>query len=135
MGRMDGPRGQRDGRRSAQKARARSRRRLAGGLVATILLVGILFVGVFPTRTYLAQRAATHSSEAQLAQVRKDRAAVEAERDKLKSDAELERRAREDFGYVKKGEESYNILPKPTEPLGLPDGWPFTDVERAVAAG
>ena len=49
--------------------------------------------------------------------------------------SERGRLARENFGYVKPGEEAYNILPARTEPMGLPEGWPFTGVEQAIAAG
>lgn len=133
---MDGPRGQREGaRRASRKARSRTRRRLGGGLVATVLLVGVLFVAVFPTRSYLAQRAATRTSEQQLRTIRTQRAAVERQRSQLRTDEVIEQLARKWFGYVKPGEEAYNVLPAPTKPLGLPDTWPFTDVDAAVAAG
>ncbi|CAN5294234.1 hypothetical protein BH20ACT3_BH20ACT3_14480 [soil metagenome] len=31
-------------------------------------------------------------------------------------------------------EDTYNIPPAPAEPIGLPDTWPFTGVERALGA-
>ncbi|MCU1355276.1 MAG: hypothetical protein JWM89_694 [Acidimicrobiales bacterium] len=98
-------------------------------------MVGILFVGVFPTRTYLAQRAATKSSEAELRALRQERAEIERQRAKQRTTAEIESQARGMFGFVKAGEEAYNILPGPTDALGLPDGWPFVGVEQAIYAG
>jgi len=100
-----------------------------------VVSVGVLFVGVFPTQDYLEQRAATRRSQAELDAIREERRRIEAQRAELRTDEEIERRAREEFGYVKPGEEAYNILPGRTEPLGLPDLWPFTGVERAIAAG
>jgi cell division protein FtsB len=132
---VDGPRGRREGSGADQRAKARSRRHLGGGMVATVLLVGVLFVGVFPTRTYLSQRAATQRSAAELRDIRDQRAAIERQRAKLRTDEEIERQARENLGYVKPGEEAYNILPTRTKSLGLPDGWPFVGLEQAIAAG
>ena len=39
---------------------------------------------------------------------------------------ELERLAREEYGYAKVGEEVYHVLPPPRDPLKVPDAWPFT---------
>jgi cell division protein FtsB len=107
---------------------------MVGGLAATVLLVGVLFVAVFPTRTYLTQRAATRRAEAQLHQVQADRARVKRETQRLDTPEEIANKARNDLGYVRPGEESFNILPTTTDPIGLPEVWPFTGVERALGA-
>lgn len=116
-------------------AKVRARRRAIAGLVATVLFVGVLLFGVFPTKQWLQQRRETASVEAELAEVRAERAEVEQEQELLSTPDEIERRAREDFGMVRPGEEVYNILPAPTDPIGLPEGWPFTGVERVFGAG
>ena len=134
LGEVDGPRGQRDGRNRAARARVQGRRRLMVGLAATVILVGVLFVAVFPARTYFDQQAATKAAEAELREVREERAAVRRESERLETPEEIEKRAREEFGYKKPGEETYNILPAPAEPIGLPESWPFTGVERALGA-
>ncbi len=106
-----------------------------GSGIGLALFIALLFGAVFPTRTYLAQRASTHRAEAELRQVQTEaRAAAEAKA-KLESPAEVERRAREELGYVKPGEEAYTVLPSATDPVGLPDGWPFTGVEDALRGG
>ncbi len=136
LGRVDGPRGQRDGAElTARRARNRTRRRLVAGVVTTVLLVGVAFVAVFPTRPFLAQRAATRQTEAELRDLRAQRTAVQRETARSATTGEIERRAREDFGYVKPGEEAYNILPGRTQPIGLPDEWPFNGLERVLGAG
>lgn len=138
LARVDGPRGVRNGEgrsRAEHRRRTRTRRRLVSGGIALALFVGVLFGTVFPTRTYLAQRTAIRRSEAQLRELRAEAAAVKAKQARLRTDAEIERRARADFGYVKPGEEAYNILPVPTDPIGLPPGWPFTGVEQALRGG
>jgi cell division protein FtsB len=108
-----------------------ARRRALAAITVTVLLAGVLVFAVFPTRTWLNQRDDTARVSAELAEVRAERAEVEAARDLLLTDEEIERRAREDHRMVKPGEESYSILPAPEDPIGLPEGWPFTGVERA----
>lgn len=134
LGEVDGPRGQREGRNQAARARAQARRRLMVGLAAFVMVVGVLFVAVFPARTYLDQQSATKAAEAELRQVRRELAAVRRESERLETREEIEKRAREEFGYKKPGEETYNILPAPADPIGLPDSWPFAGVERALGA-
>ena len=112
-----------------------SRRGFIVVITATVLLVGVLFVAVLPTRTWFTQRSATATSEAELAKVRAERRRVTREIERLRTPEEITKRAREDFGYVKPGEESYAVLPPPTDPIGLPDTWPFIGVERALGAG
>lgn len=106
-----------------------------GTLAAGVLLVGVLFVAVFPTSTYLSQRAATAEAEAELAEVRAERERVQHKAERLTAPQEIERRAREELGYKMPGEEIYTILPAPTEPIGLPDSWPFVGAERALGGG
>ncbi|MBA3283106.1 MAG: septum formation initiator family protein [Acidimicrobiia bacterium] len=126
-------RGQRDGATvTANRVRNRGRRRLVGALAATVIMVGVLFVAVFPLQTYRTQRAATVKAESELRDVRKERARVKRETELLLTDGEIERQARGKFGFQRPGEETYNILPAPTDPIGLPETWPFTGLERAL---
>ncbi len=100
-----------------------------------VLFIGVLVVGVFPTRTWLTQRSATAQSESELRQLKAERVTVQREAKGLQSGAEIERRAREDLGYVKPGEQAYAILPGQSDPTGLPNQWPFVGVERVLSAG
>jgi cell division protein FtsB len=111
-----------------------ARRRALVVAAVTVILLGVLVFAVFPTRTWWQQRQETAELEAELADVRAELAQVNEEQERMQTPAEIERRAREDFGYVNPGEEAYNILPAPAEPIGLPEGWPFTGVERAFGA-
>lgn len=78
---------------------------------------------VFPTRTYLEQREATHRAEERLAVLEAETAELEARAARLDSDAEIERLAREDHGLVRPGEEAYVILPPPLPDVDLPELW------------
>jgi hypothetical protein len=106
-------------------------------------VVGVLLVGVFPTRTYLAQRAAISRASEQLDVLQQQNATLEERADLLTSDAEIERLARERYNLVRPGEEAYAVLPpagmtttttmppplaKPDEP----DGNPLRRAWRAV---
>jgi len=107
---------------------ARFSQRLVLPLVLVGLTVGILVIGVFPTRTWLDQRAAVSAAQTELAELtaanaqRQDRAAA------LQTEAEIERIAREEHGFAKVGEEVYHVLPAPKDPVRVPEAWPFTRV-------
>jgi len=104
-----------------------------GGLALTVLLIGVLFVAVFPTSTWWNQHQDTVKAEAQLRDLEAESTRVRKATERLGTDAEIEAQARRN-GYVKPGEEAYYILPQPVAPIGLPDSWPFTGVEQALGA-
>ncbi|MBI2710879.1 MAG: septum formation initiator family protein [Actinobacteria bacterium] len=119
--------------RDPHPARDRRRRllsqgRLVAALLASIGLVAFLLLGFFPTRTWMAQRASTRQSAAQLSELRRTNAALERRVRRLSTPGEVERIARRDYGMVRPGEEAYAILPPPPPPVNLPDVWPFTGV-------
>jgi len=80
-------------------------------VLVLVVLVGVLFVAVFPTRTWLAQRAETASATEQLHVLDAQNKVLEKRVDALQSDDEIERLAREQYNLVKPGEEAYAILP------------------------
>lgn len=132
ISRVDGPRGRRDGAgEEARKRKVRRRARVTAGLAVTVLLVGVLFVAVLPTSTFLDQRSDTSRLEAELAEIEAERATIAAEIERFGTDSEIEAQARRN-GYVRPGEEAYNVLPTPIDPIGLPEVWPFTGVEEAM---
>ncbi len=101
---------------------------MLGALLASILLVGFLLLAVFPTRTFLAQRAATSSARTELDDLDRRNQALERRMDRLQTPEEIERLAREQYGLVRPGEEAYAILPPPPPAVELPDVWPFVGV-------
>jgi len=121
--------------RSAPRRRVWSRGRIIGGVVMSVLLLGFLLFAVFPSGQWWQQRKDTAQVQADLDEVRAAKARVEQEQALLRTEAEIARRAKEEFGYVNPGEDAYNILPAPTDPIGLPAGWPFIGVERVFGTG
>ena len=80
-------------------------------LVGSLATVVLLFIAVFPARTYLSQR---HARQQVLGQITATDAAnrqLEKRIQVLHTDAEVERLARAQYNLVRPGEEAYAILP------------------------
>ncbi|HZQ84499.1 MAG TPA: septum formation initiator family protein [Acidimicrobiales bacterium] len=80
--------------------------------MATVV-VGMLFLAVFPARTYWQQRHSLSAANARLHVLAKQNAALDKQVSKLHTDAEIERLARQQYNLVRPGEEAYAILPGP----------------------
>ena len=94
---------------------------LVGGLAA----VGLLFIAVFPARTYLDQRHQRQQVLAQLKAMDATNKALEQRIATLHTDAEIERLARAQYNLVRPGEEAYAILPTRQPPAApAPPGKP-----------
>ena len=91
-------------------------RRLLWPLIGGALLVVFLVAGVFPTRTYLNQRDAIAAEERKVAVLSTENEKLTSKVDRLHTDAEIERLAREQYNLVRPGEEAYAILPGPADP-------------------
>jgi len=86
----------------------RKRNWLVGGGVA---LVAVLFLAVFPARTYLDQHRQRQQVAAELKATEAKNKALEQRVQSLNTDSEVERLAREQYNLVRPGEEAYAILP------------------------
>jgi Septum formation initiator len=99
--------------------------RMLGLVGGGATLVGVLAVAVFPTSTYVDQRAATAEAEQRLEVLRDQNASYEEQIERLQTPEEIERLAREQYNLVRPGEEAYAVLPAPLPELELPAIWPF----------
>ena len=107
-------------------------RRAVWPILVSVVLVGVLFAGVFPTRTYLAQRASISRAEKQLSVLGEQNAELERRAKELESDSEIERLARERYNLVKPGEEAYAVLPPPAKAgQEAPDATPAPEKKKA----
>jgi cell division protein FtsB len=100
-----------------------------------LLLVGVVLLGaiaVAPARTYLDKRDEVATAQARLDQLNAANAAAQAHVDELGTDAEIERIAREQYGYVKGGEEAYGVTPRAEDPVQIPDVWPFNRLRQQL---
>jgi cell division protein FtsB len=98
----------------------------------TIAVVSVLFLGVFPTRSILAQRADIDAAREELGAIESGNLELQDRIDDLRTDAEVERIAREQYNLVFPGEEAYLLLPPPAPPVPVPDAWPFRALRAAV---
>jgi cell division protein FtsB len=89
--------------------------RLALGALA---FVAILFVFVFPTRSYLAQRRQVSTAQHDVDVLRQQNDQLQAQARQLQTAAEIEQMAREQFHYVKPGEQVYDVVPVAVTPPG-----------------
>jgi cell division protein FtsB len=92
----------------------------------------VLVVGALPTRQWLDNRRSIAAAESQLAEITAANEQATATVESLRSGAELERLAREQYGYAKPGEEVYHVLPAPRDPVRVPDSWPFNALGAAL---
>ena len=97
--------------------------------LATVVFVAALFLFVFPTRTYLAQRESLAGAEERLEVLQRENQRLEQRIAVLRTDAEIEKIAREEYNLVRPGEEAFAVLPAPEPPVDLPAGWPFDQLE------
>ncbi|HEY5164855.1 MAG TPA: septum formation initiator family protein, partial [Acidimicrobiia bacterium] len=88
-------------RRASQ--RVRRRRTLLTATLLGLAVVGLLFVFVYPTRTYLQQRNQISAAQHHLAQLNRETARLDGQSRQLQADAAVERIAREQYGLVKPG--------------------------------
>lgn len=102
--------------------------RLMGMVGGGAAVFGVLAVAVFPTSTYLDQRADTAEVEERLAVLRAQNDAYEERIARLQTVEEIERLAREQYNLVFPGEEAYAVLPAPLPELDLPAVWPFGEL-------
>jgi cell division protein FtsB len=85
-------------------------------LVAGLATVGVLFIAVFPARTYLDQHRQRQEVLAQIKATDARNRSLEKRISTLHTDAEVERLAREQYNLVRPGEEAYAILPSRQPP-------------------
>ena len=105
-------------------------RTLFRGFVLPLLLVVLLFAGlvffIFPTTTWLDQRAEASEVGNALEELVKEQAELRVDIARMRTHEEVERIARRDFSLVFPGEEAYALLPAVPSPVSLPTSWPFT---------
>ena len=103
--------------------------RLLQGFVLPLMLALVLFAGlvyfIFPTTTWLDQRAEAAEVDEQWQALVAEQALLRQDIARMRTDEEIERIARRDFNFVFPGEEAYAVLPAPPAAVELPTSWPF----------
>jgi cell division protein FtsB len=81
--------------------------------VATLVVIGLLFVVVFPVQAWMRQRSDLSASEHRLTVIRKERLRLERAAHRLNDPSEVERLARQLYGMVRPGEQAWATVPGP----------------------
>lgn len=111
------------------------RRRVLWIVLAAVTVIAALFIGVYPTRTYLSQRSDLQKAQHQLTVLNDENAKLDQAAADLNTDARVEQLARERYNLVRPGEEAFAILPAPPEKIAVPPVWPFTGLAQRVDPG
>jgi cell division protein FtsL len=82
--------------------------------IAAVVLVGALFVFVFPISAWIDQRGQISDAEHRLQILREQNRKLEQQRAKLASNEEIERIARDRYGMVRPGEQAWALVPGTT---------------------
>lgn len=82
--------------------------------VALVVVVGLLFVVVFPVRAWMDQRAAVDRSERQLEVLEQEQQRLTQDTRRLRDPREIERIARERYGMTRPGEQAWSVVPPST---------------------
>lgn len=105
-------------------------RAVVTGFLLPLLIAMALFAGlvwfVFPTTTWLDQRAEAAELDEALQVLTAEQARLRDDIARMRTDEEVERIARRDFNLVYPGEEAFAVLPAPPAPVDLPGSWPFS---------
>jgi cell division protein FtsB len=88
------------------------RRALRLGLLA-VAVIAMLLLFVLPGRTFLSQEHTLSATQRQVNDLTAENAKLQAEAKNLRSDAEIEKIAREEYGLVMPGQKAYAIIPGP----------------------
>ncbi len=78
-------------------------------VVLLLVALAVTMGGIFPFRQIIAQNAQVDDTRNHLEQLRSENAELQERAETLATDAGLEQLAREQFGYVKPGEESFVV--------------------------
>ena len=94
-------------------------------LLALLLFAGLVYF-IFPTTTWLDQRAEAAEVSETLRALTEEQRELRVDISRMRTEEEVERIARRDFNLVFPGEEAYALLPAPPAPVALPTSWPFS---------
>ena len=78
--------------------------------VASLALIAIMFLFVFPTRSYLAQERQVRAARHAVQDLKTQNAELARDARLLQTPSEIERMARVEFNMVFPGEHAYNVV-------------------------
>lgn len=110
--------------RSARQ-RKRGRRWTTMMFVVLLISLGLVATGVLPVQQFLERETQVNDARARLDVLQEDNTSLEEDAIALLSDQEIERIAREQYGFVRPGEIGYVVIPSEgLEPASEPSAQP-----------
>lgn len=94
-----------------RKRRRRGSRPRTLLFVALLVALGLVATGVLPVQQYLERENQVVDAQASLDTLKQDNAALSDSAGAMLTDQEVERIAREQYGFVRRGEVSYVVIP------------------------
>jgi len=118
--------------REKQLVKGRAKRGIIalGAMVITAALVAALFV--LPVKAWLRQRDDIAVKDKELSALDQANLNLSDEVSRLRTPEGIEEAAREEIGYVQRGEIRLTMLPAPPAPITMPSGWPYDTVAQIV---
>jgi hypothetical protein len=108
---------------------------MVGGLLVLVVLATILAaLFILPVQTWMDQDDDLAQRQAELDELQRVNGQLAGEVDRLETDDGIREAAREEIGFVEKGDQRSTILPLPPLPRELPPGWPYNVVTGILAA-
>ena len=81
--------------------------------IASLVLIGALFLFVFPTSAVVHQRGKLKDAEQRLSVLKEQNERLSEQSKRVLSDGEIERLARDRFNMVRPGEQAWAVVPAP----------------------
>lgn len=103
---------------------------VAGFAVVGLALVVALLV--LPVRAWMQQQDDIDAKQVELAALERANAQLTNEVNRLKTAEGIEEAAREEIGFVQRGERRLTVLPAPEAPVTLPTGWPYDTISQVM---
>ena len=107
-----------------RRAETVGRQRIRRLFIVSLVVAGILFTFANPARTWFDQRQEIAAARERNIVLDEQSQELRARAATLRTDEEIERIAREEYGLVKPGEEAFGILPAPGSGPPKPEAEP-----------
>ncbi len=117
---------------SKRLVRGRGKRSVIALIAAVITAALIAALFVLPVEAWLRQQDDIERKQSEIAALDQANAELNDEVNRLETPAGIEEAAREEIGYVRRGEIRITVLDSPEAPLTLPSGWPYDALAQVL---
>ncbi len=117
---------------SKRLVRGRGKRSVIALIAAVITAALIAALFVLPVKAWLRQQDDIDRKQTEIAALDQANAELTDEVNRLDTPAGVEEAAREEIGYVRRGEIRITVLDSPAAPLTLPSGWPYDALAQVL---